>query len=121
MTIIDPGHIFELEQLDTPIFPQRLTFVKRMGDKYPSNTSCYPGTNMQEVLRALIHRTLYLNRQDYCMENVRILQYERACIRLLEERAARRHGRELLDLGDFPEIYETCHKCLHIGCEGGCH
>jgi hypothetical protein len=52
MKIIDPGHKYELDQLDGE-GKEILTFVKRdtPSERYPGNQGHYPGTNMQEVLR----------------------------------------------------------------------
>jgi hypothetical protein len=62
MKVIDEDHKFDLATLDG-YEPIRLTFVKRNNppDKYPGNKDAYPGTTTQEVLRALINRSLYVN------------------------------------------------------------
>lgn len=126
MKVIDPGHMYELDNLDAgPANPtSRLKFVKREGDKYPGNVGHYAGTNIQEVLRALIDRVKYLDGQEPCMENSEIIFYLRESIARLEERAAKRHGRTLAmrPCGLFPiEVMPTCPKCGHIECEGTCH
>lgn len=129
MQVVDPGHIYDLTWLDLdphdlgPI-KGRLEFVKREGENYPGNGSSYPGTTTQEVLRALIDRIQYVDRQIPCMENVLILFHLRRAIYLLEERAAKRHGREFpkwKDIKEHIEIIPVCSKCGHIGCEGMCH
>ena len=98
---------------------QRLTFVKREGDKYPGNVGSYSGTTMQEVLRALIERAKYVYRQAPCDETGRcILMWERSIL-LLEQRAARRHGRELtVDFQDVIDGIDKCERCGHVGCPG---
>lgn len=55
MKVIDPGHVYDLRSLDGEQL-NRLVFVKREGPSYPGNVGHYPGTTMQEVLRALIDR-----------------------------------------------------------------
>lgn len=63
MKVIDPGHVYELAHLDGQ-HVERLVFVKREGDGYPGNFGHHEGTNLQEVLRALIDRVEYLNRHE---------------------------------------------------------
>lgn len=129
MKIIDPGHKYKLKTLDgyKNII---LTFVKRIGAKYPGNESKpYAGTNIQEVLRVLINRLKYLQKQNPCLENIEVVQHLRAAIWKLEVRAARVHRRTPLDkriidhpiLSDSIEILKVCKNCGHIGCLGDCH
>lgn len=98
-----------------------LTFVKREGDGYPGNVGHYPGTTTQEVLRALIDRTEYVNNQIPCEENLEVLRHLRSAILQLEDRAAFRHGRVLpdIELEDIERL-STCSICGHIGCEETC-
>jgi hypothetical protein len=66
--VIDPGHEYELASLDGEK-AVRLTFVKRIGARYPGNKGpSYSGTNCQEVLRVLIDRAgiVYLTQGDLC-------------------------------------------------------
>jgi hypothetical protein len=97
MKILDPGHKYELDQLDHPKYlimdPLELVFVKREGKKYPGNLSHYPGTIIQEVLRACIDRLLYLHKQDPHWVNVVVIDALRGAIKLLEKRAYERHSR----------------------------
>lgn len=93
MKELDPGHSFDLQCFDG-VFTQTLVFMKRMGEKYPNNTSIYPGTNLQEVLRALISRVKYLQKQIPCFHNLLILFCLRVSFNLLELRAAQRHKRK---------------------------
>lgn len=121
MKVLDPGHYYLLDSLDGGS-PVALYFVKRQGPGYPGNVGTEPGTNMQEVFRALIHRSLYLNYQERCAETEAVIDHLRSCILLLEHRAARRHGRVLdLDTIQGIEYRATCPKCGHIGCGGECH
>ncbi len=120
MKILDAGHAYLLDCLDGGE-PVVLTFVKREGDNFPFNVGHHPGTNVQEVLRALIDRTEYLNRQKPCAETEAAASNLRAALLLFEVRAARRHGREL-DLQSTQELMNaaTCPRCKHVGCSGGC-
>lgn len=124
METIDPGHVYALTCLDSPGVDRKvmLTFVKREGEGYPGNEGHFPGTTTQEVLRALIDRTKYVNNQIYDQRNMQVLYHLRCAILELELRAAKRHGRKLFDF-DLSKIENkmVCRKCGHIGCEGECH
>ena len=119
MKVLDPGHDYLLNTLDGGELV-RLRFVKRdrPKEKYPGNVGEHPGTNCQEVMRALIDRLLYLDWQVPCMENTRCVAALRECIILLEHRAARRHGRELslAVLRTAFEALPTCTTCGHVEC-----
>jgi len=120
MIVLDPGHRYQLEHLDG-VGTEILSFVKRQGENYPGNTSHYEGTNLQEVLRALIDRVKYLNNQIPDYRNQNVLDYLRWSILQLEYRAAERHGRDLvINQWQAIEHYPTCMLCKHIGCEGKC-
>lgn len=121
MKVVDPGHLYELATLDGDSPPLFLTFVKRKGEGYPGNVGSHPGTTTQEVLRALIERTEYVDNQIPDHANVALLDCLRDAIWHLEERAARRHGRPF-NVVSQPGIENlpTCGKCHHIGCEGTC-
>lgn len=134
MKVIDPGHVYELNFLDGepattwaehgPSFQENwLIFVKREGPKYPGNIGHHPGTQLQEVLRALIDRVKYVEQQEHHAANDAVLYRLRDCIFFLELRAAARHGRELRIENNLFRIEHlpTCDKCGHIGCEGKCH
>jgi hypothetical protein len=126
MKVLDPGHYYALEHLDkikgtTPV--EHLGFVKRIGPGYPGNVgSPQSGTNVQEVLRALIDRLEYVDRQVSCTETKMATENLRSALLLLELRAARRHGR-FMDLCGVKNIESciVCWKCGHIGCDGRCH
>ena len=126
MIVIDPGHTYKLLVLDGTN-EELLTFVKREGGGYPGNVGHYSGTNLQEVFRAAIDRTKYLDNQISHPVNKEIIHHLRSCIRLLEHRAAERHGRDT-DLFTYNsrameqvESMPACDQCGHIGCEGTCH
>ena len=121
MKIIDPGHDYLLNNLDNTD-KSRLRFVKRKGKQYPGNENAYPGTNMQEVMRALIDRCKYVNEQTPCLETESVIMHLQIAMLGLELRAARRHGRRLnFSSSSGIEEREVCEKCGHIGCTGECH
>jgi len=92
MKVHVPGHYYQLETIDGHR-DVTLRFVSRKGPGYPGNEYIFAGTNNQEVLRVLIDRTQYLNKQMPSWTNrVCILLY-RIALNLLEWRAARRHRR----------------------------
>lgn len=80
MKIVEPGHIYQLHHIDGPGY-EELTFVNReKGTKQE-------GTQTQEVLRALINRTIHC---DNCLRwegNDLILQHLRMALILHEARA----------------------------------
>lgn len=117
MRCTDPGHSYILETYDGAA-DQRLVFMKREGDGYPFNVGHNPGTNCQEVLRALIDRVKYLQKQIWCQENEEIIGSLRAALVSFETRAAHRHGRTFPVLRKDIEHVATCPKCGHIYCVG---
>lgn len=134
MKVIDPGHEYRLDFLDGKglqctvylsgerhvVRNDTLTFVKREGEGYPGNVGHHAGTIIQEVLRVLIDRLKYVDNQIPCAETKNAMEDLRSAIIWLERRAAGRHGREVSFTSEV-ELQSTCPKCLHIGCEGGCH
>ncbi len=119
MRTLDPGHVYDLDALDGGE-PQRLTFVKREGDGYPGNVGAHGGVIIQEVLRALIARCLYVNQQIPCEETSSALMCLRLALRDLEKRAARRHMRVLSVPAIGIEDQPVHDACGHIGCTGRC-
>lgn len=122
MKVIDPGHDYVLQSLDGEA-PQRLTFVKREGPGFPGNVGSHPGTTMQEVLRALIDRSYYVNSQTPCAETEAAGELMKSALLILESRAARRHNRIAPDFTTLDEAVTApgCPKCGHVGCMGYCH
>jgi hypothetical protein len=123
MKVIDPGHMYRLDELDGPsVFGCDLTFVQREGDKYPGNVRSYAGTTLQEVWRVSIDRLRYLDNQKPCWQNKICIWLLQKCIYWLEHRAALAHNRTPLTLKQIEGIENlpNCRKCLHIGCEGHC-
>lgn len=123
MKEVDPGHVYQLRLLDDdyPDSYEELVFVKREGPGYPGNVGSHRGTTTQEVLRALIARTAYVDDQVRSVHNDFVTAHLRAAIWHLEARAAARHGREFDCLLEGIEVLSTCDKCNHIGCPGTCH
>lgn len=121
MREIDPGHIFELHTLDDETQGHdRLRFVKREGPGYPGNVGHHAGTNMQDVLRALIERTKYVDNQIPDADNLNAIKAMRQAIFYFERRAAVRHGRAVLFSATDIENQKVCEKCGHIQCGGKC-
>lgn len=121
MKALDNGHVYKLDSYDGDQYARILVFMKREGDKYPGNKGHYPGTNCQEVLRALIDRVKYLHAQIPCEENEQILLHLRGALFEFESRAAQRHGRTLMIPFAQPiELEPHCSKCGHIQCEHLC-
>lgn len=123
MRTIDPGHHYELATLDGDV-KQTLQFVKRVGERYPGNEEpSYPGTTSQEVIRALIARTKYVNSQEPDPMNQVAIRGLRNALRAFETRAAERRGEieQFFDVTDEDatmqiEEHPTCTTCGHIAC-----
>ncbi len=88
MKIIDPGHIYELRQLGDDK-TQTLTFIKRSSGTIQYDKE-WSGLQTQEVLRALIDRTLYLDKVLECKETKEAIKHLRATLYWYEVRALRR-------------------------------
>jgi hypothetical protein len=101
---LDPGHLYLIPSLDGEC-PQQLRFVKRVGENFPGNTSAYPGTTSQAVLRCLIRRTQYVDKQIPDPRNEEAIQCLRRVIYLFEQRAAERHGYAFGGREDMAEVY----------------
>jgi hypothetical protein len=114
--VIDPGHEYALQHLDGN-GEERLVFVKREGHGYPGNIGAHEGTTMQEVLRALIDRAKYVNKQIPDEHTEAGIDYRRRAILHFEIRAAIRHGRESLFAAPATiEDAPTCETCGHVAC-----
>lgn len=117
MKVIDPGHKYQLNHLDG-INTSILTFVKRIGENYPGNENPHEGTNIQEVLRVLISRCKYLNKQIYSPHTEEVIYLLRLALFSLECRNAERKGRTFLrSVDDNIELLPTCQICGHIDCK----
>ena len=125
MKVIDPGHLYELDTLDevdgwAEEFRQ-LRFVKRIGDKFPGNDPPgYSGTTTQEVLRALVDRMMYVDRQIPDPRNKVVITHMLDAIRELEMRAAEKRGDHGAVVAIFtsvrPDLMPTCDTCGHVAC-----
>ena len=117
MKIVDPGHWYELNHLDgTGI--GTLTFVKRVGDNYPGNAGPpYEGTTIQEVLRALIDRCEYVDKQKPCEETMLATESLKYALWILEMRVRRERGQPTSDIMAIGiESEPTCPECGHVRC-----
>ncbi len=105
MKVLRPGHVYSLDQLDSEE-KQELTFVSRA----PLH-EVYPGVQNQEVLRVLINRVKFLDREVSWPRNVDILKHLRLALVLHEVRALERKvQKEKL----FPEYVEVNPKDGHF-------
>lgn len=93
MEVIDNGHIYRLVQLGTDETVD-LKFIKRSGGAV-TYAEEWPGLQTQEVLRALIHRTEYLDGIIECTESKDAAWHLRMALFLYEARAYRRKQEEL--------------------------
>lgn len=60
MRVIEPGHIYDLDQLDTSGGPIRMTFVNREMNRHP-------GTQTQEFIRVQIDiLNVLIDRTNHC-------------------------------------------------------
>lgn len=126
MKVIDPGHLYQLDILDAPtplrrLAGQQLRFVRRVGEKFPGNAEpAYAGTISQEVIRALIDRTKYVDAQRPDQANCQAIRDLRSALVEFEMRAARERGDTAaaarIAVMDEPEIAPTCTGCGHIEC-----
>lgn len=100
---------------------QVLTFVKRCDhqnpSRFPGNKNSYPGTTLQNVIRALLERMRYLQNQVWCFENAIGIFCLQLALWLLEFRAGRRHGRIYLKSLHFSEFAPMCPNCGHTACK----
>lgn len=116
MKILDDGHQYNLQILDgDSTQSQQLTFVKRTGDKYPGNQTAYPGTTSQDVIRCLIDRNIYTDRQLPCWHNKLIKQLLICALYLLELRHWQKHNLKILPLKNIHQA-PTCEACGHTNC-----
>lgn len=86
MKVIEPGHIFKLPHIESD-GEEVLVFLRRDAANDKDN---HAGTNVQEVLRALISRTKYMDAQVPAIENDDTLWHLRMALMGYEGRAYRR-------------------------------
>lgn len=116
MEVINPGHSYIVENYDGDGY-QIIYFLKRVGNGYPFNEPpAHRGTNCQEVLKVLIDRVQYLDKQIACDENKLIIKNLQSALWLFEKRAALRHGKDFPysifhpdDLHKYPTNVEDGH------------
>lgn len=119
MQVKDAGHRYLVDSYDGGE-PLQIQFMKREGPGYPGNVGHYPGTNCQELIRVLIDRIEYLDKQIHDDSNHACLKKLRECLWLFEDRAARRHNIDQFDFFPSERLEElpTCPTCGHIVCHG---
>lgn len=88
MKIVEPGHVYLLDNLGDP-GAQTLTFIRRNSDAV-THPFEHPGTNTQEVMRALIDRTNFLDGVLPSVETRDAAYYLRMALFCYEARAWRR-------------------------------
>lgn len=93
MKIIKPGHVYDLQHLESS-GAERLTFICR-SSKAIQHPEEHAGTNTQEVLRALIDRTKYLDGIIDAIENDDTVYHLRMALLGYEGRAYRRKQEKL--------------------------
>lgn len=117
MKVLDPGHVYQLNTIDNGP-PQFLCFVKRDNppEKYPGNVGHHGGVQVQEILRVLIDRLGYVDKQIPDAGTQRAREYLTQAIWELEDRAKRRRD-ETLDHSLLAVAYATpCITCGHVYC-----
>lgn len=116
MKVLDPGHEYLAEGV-SGAEPQRITFVKNEGEKYPGNVGFHKGILTQELLRICIDRTAYLNSQGSCLETELALSAMRQALAWYEVRAARCRGTHITgDRADSLDQEPVCSICGHVQC-----
>ena len=117
MRTLDPGHKYELLQLDGDGVEVD-AYVKRIGDGYPGNQPPpYPGTIIQERLRGIVDRLGYVYGQIPCAETEAARHLIESAIVLLEIRAKRVKGKTL-EAESVAHVVQApvCQKCGHVFC-----
>jgi hypothetical protein len=113
MRVVDPGHIYEVQNVDGDGV-QRIMFVRRRNDEATilPQAEREEGILTQELLRVCIDRTLYLNAEAPCPENVTIVNALRQALKEYESRAARR----TIEKHPMIERMDVCEECQHALC-----
>lgn len=89
MQIVEPGHIYRLQNVGMYKHKNVVTFIKRSGELI-EHLNEHSGTNVQECLRMLIDRTIYLDALLTCDESNDAVYYLRMALFTHEARAWRR-------------------------------
>lgn len=125
MRVVDEGHTYLLDNLGSEGH-QVLKFCKRDSSTVKHETH-QEGTNTQEVLRALIDRTDYLNSLIPCEETQDASWHLRRALEAYEARALRRKLQGKNKQGEHepgPERYKDMPftpdsvVCLPVGSDG---
>lgn len=113
MKVIEPGHVYDLQNVDGT-GAQRIRFVRRRDDEAAVLPAAerHQGILTQELLRVAIDRTLYLNAEAPCPENVEIVNALRKALAAYESRAARR----TVEKHPMIERADVCEICQHMLC-----
>jgi hypothetical protein len=113
MRIVDPGHVYELQNVDGDGV-QTIRFVRRRDDEalLLGAELRTEGVLFQEVVRMLVDRINYLNAEGPCAETVAITECLRRVIQLGEIRAARR----TIEKHPMIERMDVCEECQHALC-----
>jgi hypothetical protein len=113
MEVVEAGHVYDVQNVDGD-GTQRLQFVRRRDDEAVLLPADERGEGIlgQELLRVLIDRTLYLNAEAPCTENVVILESLRTALQQYEIRAARR----TIEKHPMIERMDVCEECQHALC-----
>lgn len=94
MIITEPGHLYLLQHLESP-GREVLRFIRRSSAAIDYGAGEHPGTNSQEVIRALIDRTIYLDKILGADETLDAVYYLRMALFCYEARALRRKQNKL--------------------------
>lgn len=86
MKMIEPGHIYDLENMEFPNTHQRISFIKKSDDGSGVLQTDHDGTTNEEVLKVLIERVSYLNHKLPCKENEIALKALREAFAVLNAR-----------------------------------
>lgn len=108
MEIVEFGHKYLLPHLESEGH-ETLTFIRRTSEAIDYGDAEHPGTNTQEVIRALIDRTLYLNEVLPAVETLDAVYYLRMALFCYEARAYRRKQEGInkgSEVNDYVERYK---------------
>ncbi len=112
--VVEPGHVYELAHLGSGGV-ETLTFCRRNSAAI-THAGEHPGTNTQEVIRALVDRTVFLNHVLPCAETEDAVEYLRMALGCYEARALRRKRQALnKEAGHHAEARERYEDVPFIG------
>ena len=118
MKVLDPGHLYELDNYMPTGKPTKLKmvmqFVKKVGGNFPGNELPeFLGTNCQEPIRVIIDRVKYVNNQKPHPLNTEIIYALRSALENFEVRAAELKGVSFVVEGNIEDM-EPCPSCGHV-------